>query len=595
MKGEEGVKKYIKQSHVQLKPSFNDCMWVINKTGRLSTIIKMSPSRREVFTYLSISTIGVGGVIGSGAFSSVEAGRTVNIGAVGDASALVKFTGNNPDIVSDESVGSDSNNVIKLKQTALNEKTEAIFNNAVTVTNNGSQDVGLSVDSSQGIDPNSLVGTALDIRDSSDNSIVDDNGTAAITLAADGGSKDLSVVVNLREYPTADLSSVESIVFTARNKDPEVGVSENALTIDSVRAVRADSGAVKLLSVTNTFDNAADVSAEVTGYADNNTGIDLITGVDPSTGSPTTVSAGESIGVFGDVNPQASLGDTATVQLDISANGSSQSVTVSETVDLLIDLQSSYWNFDSISGSAENTVTEKPVTDDGIIGNNATYTGKVDNSPDRKTNARIEEQSHVLEIPDDAAYDFINNSAFTLSIYGFAFGGNISDAANNDQMLFDKTGTGTDGLQMFIREKNNGSGKGFLFISVDGQEQEVARWNPNGSAWQHIVWAHDENATPKNRVYRTIDDTAFNGDNHVDPPGEVKEVYTGDALGLPTATSAPFRVGNAVDGSSNLSFRWSNGIDEPKVYGRALSESEVQRLFDTSKSSAGGKGGNIFE
>ena len=561
----------------------------------------MKSNRRNILLYLGTATAGLGGIFGSGAFSSVEADRTVNIGTAGDASALLEFTGNDPDItgndpdiVTTRSVGSDSNAVIELNQQALNEKTEAIFNDVISVTNRGSQDVGLSVDNSQGTDPNDLVGTVLDIRDSNNNSVVDDNGTAAVTLAANGGAEDLSVIINLRQYPTADVSSIGSIVFAARVKDPEVGINKNALTIDSVRKVRADSGDVKLLTVTNTFDESADISAEITEFTDSSTGIDLITSVDPSTTSQATVSAGNSINVTGDVNPQATIGDTATVQLDISAQGTDQSVTVSEEIDFLIDLQSSYWNFDSISGSTGTTVTDKTVADDGIIANNATFSGRVNDSDFRNTNGRIDEQSHVLEVPDDAAYDFINNSAFTLSIYGFSFGSNISNTANNDQMLFDKTGTGTDGLQIFIREKNDGSGTGYLFISVDGQEQEITQWNPDGSAWHHVVWAHNENGTPKNRVYMTIDDTAFNGNNAVSPAGEVKEVYTGSTLGLPAANSAPFRVGNAVDGSGNLAFRWGNAIDEPKVYGRALSKTEVQKLFDTSKAGGGADGGNIY-
>lgn len=202
----------------------------------------MKSNRRNILLYLGTATAGLGGIFGSGAFSSVEADRTVNIETAGDASALLEFTGNDPDIVTTRSVGSDSNAVIELNQQALNEKTEAIFNDVISVTNRGSQDVGLSVDNSQGTDPNDLVGTVLDIRDSNNNSVVDDNGTAAVTLAANGGAEDLSVIINLRQYPTADVSSIGSIVFVTRVKDPEVGINKNALTIDSVRKVRADSG-----------------------------------------------------------------------------------------------------------------------------------------------------------------------------------------------------------------------------------------------------------------------------------------------------------------------------------------------------------------
>ena len=76
------------------------------------------------------------------------------------------------------------------------------------------------------------------------------------------------------------------------------------------------------------------------------------------------------------------------------------------------------------------------------------------------------------------------------------------------------------------------------------------------------------------------------------PAGDVKE-YTDDTVGLPSSTSAPLRFGNAVDGSGNLAFRWSNAVDEPKVYDFALTKAQVQNLFDTTKKSNGGGSGNI--
>jgi hypothetical protein len=168
---------------------------------------------------LGASATAVGGIFGSGAFTSVEAERTVTLETVGDASGLVTFVGSDEEIIQNESVGAASNNVIEFNQSALNEVAETTYSSVLTVTNNGSEAVGLSVDNSQGKDPNNLVGSALDVLDSG-NSIVDSgDGSSAVNLAADGGSVTLSIVVDLRNNTAADLSTIGSIVFAARTTD----------------------------------------------------------------------------------------------------------------------------------------------------------------------------------------------------------------------------------------------------------------------------------------------------------------------------------------------------------------------------------------
>ncbi|WP_199241423.1 hypothetical protein [Halorubrum sp. ARQ200] len=137
----------------------------------------------------------------------------------GDASGLVTFVGSDEEIIQNESVGATPNNVIQFNQTALNEVATTTYSSVLTVTNNGSEAVGLSVDDSQGTDPNNLVGSALDVQDSSGNSIVDSTGNKAINLSADGGSKTLSIIIDLQNNSTADLSTIGSIVFAARTSD----------------------------------------------------------------------------------------------------------------------------------------------------------------------------------------------------------------------------------------------------------------------------------------------------------------------------------------------------------------------------------------
>jgi len=169
---------------------------------------------------LGASATAVGGIFGSGAFTSVEAERTVALETTGDASGLVTFVGSDEEIIQNESVGSTPNNVIQFNQTALNEVATTTYSSVLTVTNNGSEAVGLSVDKSQGTDPNNLVGSALDVQDSNGDSIVDSgDGSAATNLTASGGSETLSIIIDLQNNSTADLSTIGSIVFAARTAD----------------------------------------------------------------------------------------------------------------------------------------------------------------------------------------------------------------------------------------------------------------------------------------------------------------------------------------------------------------------------------------
>jgi len=185
----------------------------------------MQTSRRGLLTCFGVIVTTVGGVFYSGAFRTVEAERTVSMETTGDASALLQFSGNEPEIIATESTGSAPSGAITLEQTTLNEEATTTYDAVLTVTNQGEKNVALSVDKSQGADPNRLVGTALDIRDSTGDSIVDDNSTAVVTLGANGGSETFSVVIDLRNYPTADMSSIDSIVFAARIEDLPTYVS----------------------------------------------------------------------------------------------------------------------------------------------------------------------------------------------------------------------------------------------------------------------------------------------------------------------------------------------------------------------------------
>ena len=191
----------------------------------------MRLNRRSVLLGLGTISATVGGAFGSGAFSSVEATRTVELNTSGDSSSLLSFeqnpnnssTANN--IITTESVGSSSNNVIKIKQTDLNERATTRFVDVLRVTNNGNKEVYVSVNDDGGSssttpDPNNLIGDVLDIRyDGS--TIVDgsNDGDNAVSLGA-GNSKDFTVVVDLRNGNKGkEISSINAIVFAARTSE----------------------------------------------------------------------------------------------------------------------------------------------------------------------------------------------------------------------------------------------------------------------------------------------------------------------------------------------------------------------------------------
>jgi hypothetical protein len=197
----------------------------------------MRLNRRSVLLGLGTLSATVGGAFGSGAFSSVEATRTVNINTSGDSSALLSFEANNPsttdsgtpednnNIISTETPDGSDTSVIKLEQTDLNEKATTTFSDALKVSNNGEKNVGVSVNASETTYSNStsgLVGDALDIQDTDrgNGSIVDNSsdGDNAVDLNA-GNSITLTIVVDLQNNTGAAIDDIDSIVFAARQTD----------------------------------------------------------------------------------------------------------------------------------------------------------------------------------------------------------------------------------------------------------------------------------------------------------------------------------------------------------------------------------------
>ncbi|WP_247009490.1 hypothetical protein [Halorientalis litorea] len=182
----------------------------------------MDINRRNVLLGLGTVGMGVGGAFGSGAFTAVEAERTVEINTTDDASAILTFAANSPagdNIIATESVGGSS--IIKVKQSNLNEQATTRFEDALAVTNGGGQNVGLSVDPSQSDDPNNLIGSVLDIQDTNGNTIVDGGTPGDNAVDVDSTtSVDLTIEVDLRNGNSGSaIDTINTIVFAAREGD----------------------------------------------------------------------------------------------------------------------------------------------------------------------------------------------------------------------------------------------------------------------------------------------------------------------------------------------------------------------------------------
>lgn len=139
-----------------------------------------------------MTVVAGGAALGSGAFSQVEADRTVSVNTAGDGSALLAF-----EVDTDYNGINDSDgngDVVALTFDDINQDAVTTFEGALTVTNNGSEEVDFSVsdDSGNGI---------LDVVTFEYDGGTDLSSTAA-TLAA-GTSVDIDIVIDLTGNNTA--------------------------------------------------------------------------------------------------------------------------------------------------------------------------------------------------------------------------------------------------------------------------------------------------------------------------------------------------------------------------------------------------------
>ncbi len=188
---------------------------VVARTNTVISTMKMN--RRNVLVGLGTIVASGGAALGTGAFSSVEADRTVNLQTSGDSSALLQL-----DPAGTQNVASQTGDTLEFDQHSVNENARTEFQPGFTITNNGDNSVGVYIDDSP-ID----VGTdgILEFEDSNGQSITTNNPTSdapeILQLEADGGadSENINVIIDLTNDAKngTDLENITEITIYAED------------------------------------------------------------------------------------------------------------------------------------------------------------------------------------------------------------------------------------------------------------------------------------------------------------------------------------------------------------------------------------------
>jgi|AntDeeMetagen681_2_1112603.scaffolds.fasta_scaffold00539_4 hypothetical protein len=109
--------------------------------GRGTVTIIMRMNRRNVLVGLGTIVAGGGGALATGAFSQVQAERTIAVETTGDEGAYLGLTANNTNIASSSSTSQLTLTINQLNENALTE-----FEGVFTITNNGNDPVGITIE-----------------------------------------------------------------------------------------------------------------------------------------------------------------------------------------------------------------------------------------------------------------------------------------------------------------------------------------------------------------------------------------------------------------------------------------------------------------
>ncbi|WP_230198671.1 hypothetical protein [Halopiger djelfimassiliensis] len=185
-------------------------------------------NRRNVLVGLGTIVAGGGAALGTGAFSSVEASRTANIDVADDAAAFLALEVHSSRAADSGFVqasgGTDGNgnqqgqiefhfDATAADGDGLNDDAVTSFDDLLTITNNGTNDVTLSI----GPDDSSYDAVLTPYVGSDRNTVID--GTQILTAdGTDAGDNEYGSSIDVGfEFDTTagDASQIETIVITA--------------------------------------------------------------------------------------------------------------------------------------------------------------------------------------------------------------------------------------------------------------------------------------------------------------------------------------------------------------------------------------------
>ena len=164
----------------------------------------MRMNRRNVLVGLGTIVAGGGAALGTGAFSSVEAERTVDLDTTGDSSALLALESESSIVSYDGGDGDDSGE-IEFDEDSLNENATTTFDPAFTVENNGGEHVGFYVEDGDDLGDGEL----LDFTHEGDSIVQSDAEDGnQVDLAEGSDAVEIGVVVDTTEGEIGDIENV---------------------------------------------------------------------------------------------------------------------------------------------------------------------------------------------------------------------------------------------------------------------------------------------------------------------------------------------------------------------------------------------------
>lgn len=163
----------------------------------------MRMNRRNVLFVLGTTILLGGMLIASGAFSQVQADRSVTVETTGDSNAALGLAINssvNESYVTDGS--SSTEDAIEIKFQNLNDNATIYYDTVLDITNNGDQDVTVNVTSSS---------SAIMVYSGSTPSSFDSTNEATLgTIQGGSDTKTLGIAVNTSRSDTEPTITIEA-------------------------------------------------------------------------------------------------------------------------------------------------------------------------------------------------------------------------------------------------------------------------------------------------------------------------------------------------------------------------------------------------